>query len=293
VAALKRRVLLTGANGQLGAAFVRAFAGDEVVAHTRASLDIADARAVERAIGEVRPQVIVNCAAFNDVDGAETRVTDAFAANAFAVRSLARAAAAVGATLVHYSTDFVFDGHSATPYTEESAPAPMSVYSASKLVGEWFALEAPRVFVLRVESLFGTPRGWQGRRGTLETIVDRLEGGQEVRAFTDRVVSVTYIPDIVAATTHLLESGAPFGLYHCVNAEPATWYEVAEDAARRLHVTPRLVPVTTDQVSMIARRPRYCALSTGKLAATGFQMPAWRQALERWLAARGATAPHV
>ena len=206
------RLFLTGASGQLGAALRDAWAADEVFAPSHEALDIADPLAVRRAVAEARPDLIINAAAFNDVDGAEDRPADAFAINAFAVRSLARAAEDHGATLVHYSTDFVFDGRAAEPYREEAAPAPQSRYGASKLTGEWFALDAPRAFVLRVESLFGTPRTWRGRRGSLDRIVAGIEAGDEVRVFTDRVVSPAYVYDVALATRHLLTSGAARGL---------------------------------------------------------------------------------
>jgi dTDP-4-dehydrorhamnose reductase len=280
------RVLITGASGQLATHIARTFFDRKVIAHTRATLDIADGPAVRRAVADAAPELIVNCAAFNDVDGAEARPLDALAVNAFGVRALARAAEDAGAVLVHYSSDFVFDGAATAPYEEEDAPSPRSTYAASKLLGEWFALESPGAFVLRVESLFGSPPGWTGRRGTIDAIVERLQRGDEVTVFTDRVVTPGYTPDIASATRHLVERGAEPGLYHCVNSGPATWYEVAEEAARQLGVTPRLVPRTTDQVHLRAARPRYCALSTRKLAATRFEMAPWRDALRRWLASR-------
>src|SRR5262249_4173046 len=156
--------------------------------HTRATLDVTDDDAVRREVARIRPDLIVNCAAFNLVDAAESQPLDAFAVNAFAVRALARAADACGAVLVHYGSDFVFDGTVSEPYREESAASPRSVYASSKLVGDWLALEATRSYVLRVESLFGSPPGWRGRRGTLDAIVDGLEAGREVTVFTDRVV---------------------------------------------------------------------------------------------------------
>jgi dTDP-4-dehydrorhamnose reductase len=284
------RVFVTGAAGQLGSAMVRAFAEADVIAHTRSSLDIADGAAVARAVAAAAPDVIVNCAAYNDVDGAETAPAAALAVNAFAVRSLAQAAMEAGAALVHYSTDFVFDGTAAAPYTEDVPPSPRSNYAASKLLGEWFALEVPRGFVLRVESLFGAPRGWSGRRGTLDGLVQGMEEGREVTVFTDRVVSPTYTPDVAAATRHLIAVDAAPGLYHCVNSGYAPWADVAREAAAILGVAPRLVPVTMEQVTLKAARPRFCALSNAKLAAAGFPMPPWTDALRRWLAARGAPA---
>jgi dTDP-4-dehydrorhamnose reductase len=283
------RVLITGTHGQLGATMVDAFAGFEVIAHTRSTLDVTDAASVARAIRSAAPHLVVNCTAFNDVDGAEDRAAEALAVNAFAVRNLARAAEDAGAKLVHYSTDFVFDGSSSTPYAEDARPSPRGTYAASKLLGEWFALEAPGAYVLRVESLFGTPANWTGRRGTLDGIVANLEQGREVRAFTDRVVSPAYVVDIAEATRHLTTSGAAPGIYHCVNAGQATWYDVAREvAAITGNGQPNLVPVTVDQMKFKAQRPRFCALSIAKLTATGFTMPTWQDALRRWLVTRRA-----
>jgi len=282
-----RRVLVTGAGGQLAHYVARAFSESEVVALDHRALDITDPAAVAAAVEAAPPDVIVNCAAFNDVDGAEERPEQALAVNAFAVRSLALAAEQAGAVLVHFSTDFVFDGRrTSEPYTEDDAPSPRSTYASSKLMGEWFALDAPRAYVLRVESLFGSPANWTGRRGTLDAIVDGLAAGREVRVFTDRVVSPSYTPDIAAATKHLIESGAVPGLYHCVNDGHATWEQIAREAARVIGIEPILLLTTSDRVAMKAARPVYCALSPRKLAAAGFHMPAWQDALGRWLRSR-------
>src|SRR5262245_51970242 len=222
---------MTGAQGQLGDAVIRRFADWDVVAHTRTSLDISDPQAVATAVAEAAPSLVVNCAAFNDVDGAEDRPEEALAVNAFAVRSLARAADTCGATLIHYGTDFVFDGTSAEPYNEGSTPSPRSAYASSKLLGEWFGLEAAKGFVLRVESLFGMSPAWTGRLGTLDKIVRAMLGGREVSAFTDRVVTPSYVEDVAAATRMLVDNhGAP-GLYHCVNSDPASWYDVVAESA--------------------------------------------------------------
>jgi dTDP-4-dehydrorhamnose reductase len=284
------RVLVTGAAGRLGAAIVEAFQDAQVIAHARSSLDITDAASVSRTVSAARPDVIINCAAFNDVDGAEAAPLAALAVNAFAPRNLARAARDAGATFVHYSTDFVFDGRTTQPWDETAKPSPQSTYAASKLLGEWFAFDAPRAYVLRVESLFGAVSNWTGRTGTMDSIVAALESGREVRVFTDRVVSPSYVPDIAAATRHLILTSPPPGLYHCVNAGQATWYEVAKAAADLLQVTPRLVPVSVHDVQMKARRPQFCALSPEKLASAGFAMPPWQDALRRWLQGRAIPA---
>jgi len=280
---IERRVLVTGAQGQLGDAVLRAFADWDVVAHTRASLDLANSGAVAGAVAAATPAVIINCAAFNDVDGAEDRPEEALAVNAFAVRSLARAADNSGATLVHYGTDFVFDGTSSEPYNEDSAPSPRSAYAASKLLGEWFGLEAARGFVLRVESLFGMSPSWGGRLGTLDKIVRAMMIGREVSAFTDRVVTPSYVEDVAAATRVLVDGNVAPGLYHCVNSDHASWHDVVVESARVLGLSPRIKAITTNDVTMRAARPRYCALSNAKLHAAGFAMPTWQDAVSRWL----------
>lgn len=286
-----RPVLVTGAHGRLGTVVVRALADRQVVAASRQVLDLTDGQAVRRYVAELQPGVIINCAAFNDVDGAEDQAGAALALNAFGVRSLARAAELCNATLVHYSTDFVFDGEGHEPYDETAKPSPRSVYAASKLLGEWFALDSPTAYVLRVESLFGCTADWSGPRGTLDTLVSGLREGRELRVFTDRIVTPSYLGDVAAATRHLVDQGAEPGLYHCVNSGQATWQDVATEAARVLGVAPRLQPVRTDQVQMRAQRPRFCAMSNRKLAEAGFTMPTWQDAMSRWLSSPPASQP--
>src|SRR3954468_10555262 len=145
--ATRMKVLVTGAAGLLGSAVVEQFAGHaEVHPSDRARLDITDVAAVARVVRSLRPHPIINCAAYTDVDGAEQDARTALAVNAVAVRALTDAARAVGAALVHYSTDFVFDGETSRPYVEEDRPNPRSVYACSKLLGEWLAADAPRFY---------------------------------------------------------------------------------------------------------------------------------------------------
>ena len=291
------KVLVTGAAGQLGLEISRVFAQDgEVVACSRARLDICDHAAVLQVTSETRPDVILNCAAYNDVDGAETDPVAAMQVNAFGVRSLAAAARETGAVLVHYGTDFVFDGTADHPYDESVLPGPQSVYATSKLLGEWFARGAPRHYVLRVESLFGggaeavastaRPLG-----STLDRMVDAMLAGRPVRGVTDRTVSPSYVPDVAAATRALVVGDAAPGLYHCVNTGRATWFEVARAAVSRLGCEPLLSPITMSEVQTRAARPRFCALSNSKIVAAGATMPTWADALDRYLDVRlAATA---
>jgi dTDP-4-dehydrorhamnose reductase len=279
------RIAVVGARGQLAAAVVRECAeAHDVVTFDRAELDVTEDAAVAAAMGRARPDVIVNGAAFNDVDAAEDHPVEALNLNTFAVRALARAARAQGATLVHYSSDFVFDGSASEPYTEDDRPNPQSFYAASKLLGEWFAVDAPRAYVLRVESLFGRAPGGGPPKGSVEVILQGLLAGKASRVFEDRTVSPTYVADAARATRQLLESQAPAGLYHCVNTGCCTWLELARVMAELLGVEPRLTAVRMADVPMRARRPQYCALSNQKLRSAGVAMPPWRDALAQYLA---------
>jgi dTDP-4-dehydrorhamnose reductase len=279
------RLLVTGARGLLAAAIVREFeaAGWDVVPLDRQALDVTDGAAVSQHIEDARPDLVVNCVGYNNVDGAEADAVSALEVNALAVRHLSEAARRAGAALVHYGTDFVFDGEADRPYVEEDPPNPRSVYAASKLLGEWFALDHPRGYVLRVESLFGEPGPGGSRSGSLSSLVSRLQAGEPVPVFVDRTVSPGYTADIASATRALVERNAPPGIYHCVNAGAASWADIAGEAARLLGLPLKMAPITLESVALPARRPKYSALSIAKLAAAGIVMPPWRDALARHL----------
>jgi dTDP-4-dehydrorhamnose reductase len=277
------KVLVAGARGKLGSAVAREFRSrGDVVALGRADLDITDEARVLKRITAESPDLIINCAAYTAVDAAQSDPLSALHANAFGVRALARAAAAVDATLVHYGSDFVFDGRANRPYVESDRPNPQSVYAMSKLLGEWFAADAPRHYVLRVESLF-SQTGDGPATGSVATIVARLRSGDEVPVFVDRTVTPTYVVDAAAATVAIVERKLPSGVYHCVNSGHCTWWEFAEEAARVIGTPARLTPITLDHASLPAPRPKYCALSNETLAGFGVVLPDWRDALRRSL----------
>jgi dTDP-4-dehydrorhamnose reductase len=281
---MRRRVLVTGASGQLAGAVASVFGRDsDVAALTRSALDITDDGAVRNAFAAYRPDVVINCAAYNDVDGAEADPIAALEVNAFAVRGLVRAAASAGATFVHYSSDFVFDGTASRPYVEDDRPNPQGVYAASKLLGEWFATESGEAFVLRVESLFGAPPEGRRQKGSLGSLVAGIEAGREVPVFVDRTVTPSYVFDVAEATRVLVASGAASGVYHCANAGPCSWHDIAAEIARLLGKPAALRPITLETAALRARRPRYCALDSRRLAAAGFTMPTWQDALARSL----------
>jgi len=279
-----RKVLVTGARGQMAGAIVEAYKGGaRVLAYSREELDISDFDAVMARVQSDGPDVIINCAAYTNVDRAEDEPDKALKANAFAVRVLARAAQSAGATLVHYSTDFVFDGRADRPYVEGDRPNPQSVYAESKLLGEWFALEAPCAFVLRVESLFGGATA----KSSIDRIVQAIAEGREARVFADRTVSPSYVVDVAAATKVLVERGEP-GLYHCVNTGYASWHEVGLEIARVMgkERDARLQPVSVADVPLRAPRPQFAALANDKLSRAALRMPTWQDALRRYFNSR-------
>jgi len=224
----------------------------------------------------------VNAAAWNDVDGAEDDPKTALAANGLAVGALADAAAAAGALFVHFSSDFVFDGRASRPYTEKDLPNPLSLYGASKLLGDVLAPRAGKYWILRLESVFGGG----GRRSSIGRMAEMLEKGEPVKAFYDRTVTPSFVEDVSRVVQRLLEKPLPWGLYHCVGSGAATWHELAMELARMMGSKTAVSAVSMEKSGLRATRPRYCALSNDKLADAGIEIPDWRSALYRFVAAR-------
>ena len=281
------RIVITGAAGRLGAALTMELrsAGHQVSPLGHTDLDITDRKQVDAVLKRLRPQVIINSSAYNAVDAAESDSSAAFALNAEGPANLADAARQSGAVLMHYSTDFVFDGAASHPYSEEAATNPLSVYGASKLAGEKDVAKVQRHYILRLESLFGGI-GVRGHRATVDQIADAILAGSTVRALQDRTVSPSHVADVSRASRALIEGGCPFGLYHCVNSGFTTWYELALEVSRQLGITAHVVPLLTSNLVTPAPRPRFCALSNQKLTALGIEMPSWDRALEYHLMSR-------
>jgi dTDP-4-dehydrorhamnose reductase len=217
------------------------------------------------------------------VDAAEAAPLPPLAANAWGVASLARLSTDVGATFVHYSTDFVFDGCTDRPYTEDDPPNPKSVYGMTKLLGEMLAADAPRHYVLRVESLFGGPAA----RSSIDRMWSLMEGGQPAMAFSDRIVSPTFVEDAIEATRALVERRAPAGLYHSVNTGHASWFDVVDHMRQLAGFAQSLLSGgRASEAGFAAPRPMFAALSNQKLRDAGIAMPPWQDAIARYVNAR-------
>ncbi|HUQ87377.1 MAG TPA: NAD(P)-dependent oxidoreductase [Vicinamibacterales bacterium] len=275
------KVLIVGAAGQLGQEMAARLRREhDVTAWTRQDIDLTRHQDVREAVNELAPEAIVNCASFNQVDASEDEQVTAIDVNAMVVGTLAGVAAQLDAVLMHYSTDFVFAGTSNTPYTEVDKPEPRSVYAQSKLIGEWLAADAPKQYVLRVESLFGGPH----RRSSVDRIVDQVRSGQPAPVFSDRVVSPSFVADVADASAFILRTMPPPGLYHCVNSGHATWLEVGREIVKRLGESETLLkPISVDDVKLKAVRPQFAALSNAKLAIAGYKMPTWQDAIGRYI----------
>jgi dTDP-4-dehydrorhamnose reductase len=282
------RTAVLGAPGQLGRDLVPRLAG-EVVPLARADLDLTRPDAVRAKLDDLRPAVVVNCAAYNFVDKAETEPEAAFAANAFGVRHLAHACRAVGARLIHVSSDYVFglDETRATPYAEADAPGPVSAYGASKLAGEYFARAAdPRNLVVRTCGLYGV-WGAGGKGGNFVEAMLRLAAqGKPVRVVNDQRCTPSSTTDVAGAITTLVEKNVS-GLVHVTNAGDCTWYEFAAEVYRLSRLVVDLVPITAAEFGAAARRPGYSVLLNSRLTENRIPLLRhWTQALSDYMQRR-------
>src|SRR5688572_1760926 len=284
VAEERARVLVTGGSGMLASDLAPALAeaGYEVYPRPRSDLDVTDAAAVARAFRDVRPQIVVNCAAFTRVDACETDARGR-AVNADAVETLAAECELHGSRLVQVSTDFVFDGTKGEPYVETDEPNPLSAYGRGKRAGEEAALKLPTALVVRASWLFGSG-GWN----FIEAILKQAEQGKrEITVVDDQRGRPTSTTDLSEAIRGLLTDGAT-GVFHFANRGAVTWFEYAVEIlnlAGRPDV--RVLPTTSAALARPAPRPAYSILDTSKYeAATGRTIRHFREPLVEYLAGR-------
>jgi dTDP-4-dehydrorhamnose reductase len=288
--------VVLGAAGQLGRALVPALEGMSrpVAALTRRDLDICDVDAVRTTLAELRPHWVLNTAAYNAVDACEDAPADAFRVNAFAVRELARCCQALGATLVHFSTDFVFGGPRQRPCEERDLPQPESVYATSKLAGEYFARAGcEHHLVVRTCGLYGPG----GSASFVDKMLALAAENRAIRVVADQIVTPTSAHDLAAAVVALLayERGAGpgyYGLYHITNSGHCSWYDFAAAIFAEAGVRANLAPTSSADYPSPARRPAYSVLAPTRLRRLGIPpLRPWRAALREHLAERASAAP--
>ncbi|MGO9097104.1 MAG: dTDP-4-dehydrorhamnose reductase [Bryobacteraceae bacterium] len=286
---MAKRAVVFGNLGQLGVELERELGerGYEVMGSDRAQLDITDGELVERHLAQVDPQVVFNAVAHNQVDVAEQEPQLAFLVNALAVRNVAIACRQVNARLVHYSTDYVFDGTAGRPYTEQDATHPLGAYAVSKLAGELYAqayLDSP--LIIRTSGLFG-PGGMRTARGNFIELMLRLAGeGRPIRVLEDHVASPAYAPLLAARSVDLAERGQ-HGIFHVGGGEPISWFDYARLIFEVAGLSPELRPTNEREYRMAARRPRFSALSNAKMNSLGLpKMPPLEAAVRDYFARR-------
>jgi dTDP-4-dehydrorhamnose reductase len=267
-------VVVTGARGQLGSELCRLLAPREPVALGSAQLDITDFGAVRVALLGAQASIVINCAAYTQVDVAESNIDDAFDVNALGPRNLAVVTAELGVPLLHVSTDYVFDGTAGVAYHEYDTPCPASVYGASKLAGEQaVAVLNPRHYIARTAWLYDDDGG--NFPNTMLKLADR----DEVRVVNDQYGSPTYVPHLAAALERLMDSGA-YGTWHLTGSGEATWHELTCELYRALNIETVVVPVTTDEFPRPAPRPPYSVLRS--VQSPQIHLPDWRVGLQEF-----------
>jgi len=286
-----QRILLTGANGQVGQELQRTLAPlGELIRAERHTLDFSQPETIQDLVASVNPQIIVNAAAYTAVDKAESEAELAYLVNATAPEWLAKAASQIGATFLHISTDYVFDGCQSSPYLETDATNPLGVYGASKLAGEE-AIQAicPMHLILRTAWVYGS----YGKSNFVKTMLRLGAEREELRVVTDQIGSPTWAKDIAGAIATLLPQLTleTAGTYHYTNSGVCSWYDFAiaifeEAAALGVPLTlKRVIPITTPEYPTPARRPAFSVLSLKKTTALlGDPPPHWRESLRHMLA---------
>lgn len=274
------KILITGANGQLGREIARQFQNrHQLHLYTRQELDITDYAAVLAAVSDVRPDAVINAAAYTNVERAEDEWEIAFKVNALGAQNLALACRKYGAKLVHISTDYVFDGAKTAPYREYDTPNPLSVYGQSKLLGEQLVREAGApYFILRTSWLYGDGPNF------VRTMLRLAEEKDMLRVVADQQGTPTYTKDLVRVIEKLLPTDF-YGLYHASNNGCCTWYEFARQIFAFAGKNVTIQPITTAEYPVKAARPRYSVLDNTMLKLRGLDvMRPWQETLQEYIA---------
>ncbi len=277
------QILLLGGSGILGSEVLRLIVleGHDHVAPTSTDLDIGDKKELFKFISNLKPSWIINCAAWTNVDSAETSFKEAREINSIAVGNLGTAAGLFGCKVIHISTDYVFDGESSKPYDESSPVKPVNKYGESKLQGENFLLlAAPDSYVIRTSWLYGT-----SGKNFMKTIAGKAIKNEEARVVNDQIGSPTSARDLAGAIISIVNNEPKPGIYNYSNEGSCSWFEIAQRIYERVGANPALVsPISSDSLNLIANRPRYSLLSKEKWKSSGLAMvPRWEDSLDLML----------
>ncbi|MDO8513875.1 MAG: dTDP-4-dehydrorhamnose reductase [bacterium] len=282
------KILITGANGQLGYWLKRVFADDEILATDKEEMDITNREEVLKVGREFKPAVIIHAAAYTNVDGAESDQKTTFLINDEATENVAELAKEVGAKVVYVSTDYVFDGTATQPYKENDQTNPQSIYGKSKLAGEKRISNLPEYIIARTAWLYGENGlldGARSKKNFVETMLKLAEEKTTLGVVNDQVGSPTYTKDLAGAIKKLIDKNVT-GVFHAVNSGHCSWYDFACEIFRLVNKEIKVSPISTNEYPGPAKRPQYSVLSTAKLANLGIVMRDWQSALADYLKAR-------
>lgn len=282
------RALITGATGQVGRELRKLLADQVVWAGGSSEIDIRDGDSVARIVRGAQPEVIFNAAAYNAVDAAETDSLTAFAVNATGALNLARAAAESAALLVHFSTDYVFDGGVDRPYTEEDLPEPINVYGITKLAGEKLVVRTGcSNLIVRTSGVFGKGGSRVKGGSFVERVLSQARAGKRLSVVADQVFCPTYAPDLAEAVISMLGKNAR-GLFHVTNGGATSWHGLAAAAVEHERLDVPVDQVLSESLPNAARRPGHSVLSKERYENLGLPaMRSWRDALDEFLATGG------
>ncbi len=274
------KILVTGANGQLGTETVSLLSQDgdyEVRAYDRQELDITNAEQVMKKVCDFRPDWILHCAAYTNVEQAEGDGLEAnWKINREGSVNISKAAHEVGAKLMTISTDYVFDGTKTSPYTPEDEPNPLNEYGKAKLAGEQAVrYYCPDAYIIRTSWVFG-----EHGQNFVYTMLKSAERKNVLKGVADQYGRPTYAPDLASFMKHVIEVRPESGIYHFSNDEEASWYEFAVEILKNTDV--KVLPVSSEEFPQKAKRPSYSVMSLDKVKETGFYVPTWKDSLERF-----------
>jgi dTDP-4-dehydrorhamnose reductase len=275
------KTLIIGAKGMLGQELVKAFSDHRVTAWDREDCDITKKDEIQAKIRELGPELIINAAAYNNVDKAEEEKEIADRLNGYAVGYLAEVAKEINALIVHYSTEYVFRGDKEKGYKEDDRPDPISVYGASKYLGELeLAKNADKYYLIRLSRLFGKMgTGENVKRSFVDTMLELAKTKDELDIVDEEVSSPTYAPDLAKRTREIIEGDYDYGIYHAANRGSCTWYGFAEQIFKDAEIQIKLNPVSGDKFPRPAKRPQHAILLNTKLP----EARTWQEALWQYV----------
>jgi len=275
------KILILGSCGMLGHELIEVFKGKhELTLWDRDEIDIADKDDVTKKIFDLNPDIVINAAAYTAVDDAESNNEIAYKVNGYAVGYLSSVCKEINSLLIHFSTDYVFDGQSKSGYDENyQAENPLNEYGKSKLLGEKMIADInPRYYLVRTSWLFG-----KSGKNFIETMIKLALEGKELKVVNDQIGSPTYAKDLALKIKELVESKRPYGIYHITNSGTCSWYDFAKEIFKLANLNPGIRPVGTDQFPAPAKRPGYSILINTKLP----NLRSWQEALKEYLVETG------